>query len=158
MSVPHSLPCYHPIHCNHGGLERFWKRLQRRRERGRESGRKGRTALNLICATDRPTVDTEKEPAERERGGREGALYIRHSLDSDSWQSSERERAARARACSESPLERKVRSFVPTLGKEEGHATARNFGDTPFLGDKPNLCQSRVCRPLSFCPQKEERG
>ena len=130
------------------------KERERKREREeREDGPK----FNL---RHRPTDRGHREGAsiERERGGREGALYIRHSLDSDSWQSSERERAARARACSESPLERKVRSFVPTLGKEEGHATARNFGDTPFLGDKPNLCQSRVCRPLSFCPQKEERG
>ena len=69
--MPHSLPCHHPIHCNHGGLERFWKRLKR------ERGRKGKRALNLICATDRPTDRGHREGASREReDGREGGGVI----------------------------------------------------------------------------------
>ena len=156
MSVPHSLPCHHPIHCNHGGLERFWKRLQRRRERGRESGRKGRTALNLICATDRPTVDTEKEAAERGEGG--GVIYPAFSRLGFLAVLREGESSKSESVFGEST---RAKSSVPRPNPGRGggsHATARNFSDGPLLRDKPNLCQSRVCRPLSFCPQKEERG
>ena len=121
----------------------------------------GRTALNLICATarqqpDRPTMDTENEPAGRRprprarKGGREKeALYIRHFLDSDSWQSSDRQCV---------PCLHLSKNRGPDA-LDEGHATTPHLGGAPYLRES-QTCANLACRSLSLglYPQRGEKG
>ena len=127
--------------------------MEEAQEREREEREEGPKFNLRHRPTDRPWTPRRSQPRERGGAGRRGR-YISGILSTRILGSPPRgrelERVRRVHSSGKFGLSQ---SWERT---EEGHATARNFSDTPFLRDKPNLCQSRVCRPLSFCPQKEE--